>query len=616
MKNFFRITTTLASRINNANKVTVGFNNATAVYGAVGLVPVGNINRQKTMLNNNLLNSSTYFTDNYWIRSFCLSLVYYFRNFNFWKLLLGFIQFRILLILLSLTLNYLFDICNLTDIKPMYLILIFMGLWIINSMYKSYKISIDNVILYIVTLVLNLLIIFITLTVVYYLLYWLDIYVNDNPILISYLGGFVLKYALYMDPFNDFYWEDYNQFFSQDSVGEVGGGGGPQFPQGYPFFDQSTEYNPVQHDSNIYPPVASTEESLDENSNDNFSNKLKFIMGKLIGIDIFKEIVKGNGVGKLCAVSKWIPMDQGPSSLAASVNKPTVELLLDKEFNGVNYKWFKIDGVKSVFVKETNLTSEGVRFEFKSKGEIDSAIASRDTGSFENDADRTLPQTYQFSHSTEGEDRLIYVQRAGYFEVGNTKLDFTLSIAEREGYYNILYQKFLNPSLPVSGEKINDINQIIKTLVVEHNSDPSRNLVHVGNNQLPRYYYRGYSQVIVSTKNLDILKDLFNKYLDVEFPSLKKDFSLKEKGLMYNKLFYELSLKGNHGEHLIHLFKDSRDDHLVAKNFIKNIGSIILESDNDQLKSKWKNLIQTPEATYLSKETLSEIRSVIYHIEN
>jgi hypothetical protein len=31
-------------------------------------------------------------------------------------------------------------------------------------------------------------------------------------------------------------------------------------------------------------------------------------------------------------------MDQGPSSLAASVNKPTVELLLDKEFNGVNYK--------------------------------------------------------------------------------------------------------------------------------------------------------------------------------------------------------------------------------------------------------------------------------------
>lgn len=634
----------------------------------------------------------------HFIRLLHICLAKYFSNFNYWKLSFGFIKFRILLILLSLTLNYLFDICNLTELEPIYFIWTFVGLLIINSMYKSYMVSTDKAILYFVTLVLNILIIFITFTGGCYLLYLLNINVNDNLALKLSLSGFSLYYGLCMDPLSEYPyykgsvgegaihnltliwdlwgfisnyvlcmdplsdWEEFwgsqsycqgslslkfklcikpaihladyfdCQMYSQSSIGEGGSWGGPPSPQpqDLPFLSQSNEDNPVEYGSNVYPPVPSTEEpeSLDENGN--FSNNLKYLFRKLIGIDLFNEIIKGNEGGKLCTVTKWIPMDKGPYHLDKCVSKPTVQLLLNKEFEGVNYKWFKINGVKSVFVKTTDQTYEGVGFVFKTSDEInlikssevESPLQSKGTkytASF-NAVGENSPQIDQSAHSIGGENWLIYDQKSGIFEVGSTKLDLTLSIAERNSYYGILKQIHYGPEpgqpyVPESDDAFKDINLITKSLVIEYSMDPNRNVVHLGNKELPRCFYKTYSYYGHSKFYLEIVNDLYNKYLDVEFPSLKKNFSLTEKGLMYNKLFYEVSFKGGHGNHLKFLFENSTDDKVIAKNFIKSIGSIIIESNNDDIKSKWRGYILAPEAAFLDKDTLSEIRSVINHIE-
>lgn len=311
-------------------------------------------------------------------------LVEYYINFNLCKLALGAIIFRILLILLWLTLFYLFDICNFTYIEPIYLVWTFIGLLIFNSIYKSYKVSRDKAILCFVTLVLNSLVIFITLTAVFYLIYWLDIWVNDNPTWKLYLLGFSLDYALCMDPLSEYlsdlqgsvgegvkhnctlFWvlggfslnyelsvrpaihlADYYDCQTENQ-GSLGEGGGPQIPQGLTPFDQSSDSNLEQENDKVYSPYPQGEDgspSISTTEDTNFwSKSLKNFLSNLFGLELFKTIIDSK-IHDTKVVNDWHPIHLSPTEVTNQLtcNKDVYSVLACK-FNlegNVSYTWVK-----------------------------------------------------------------------------------------------------------------------------------------------------------------------------------------------------------------------------------------------------------------------------------
>lgn len=376
-------------------------------------------------------------------------LVAYCRNFNFLNLACGVIIFRILLLSLWLTLIYLFDICNLTYIEPIYLIWTFVGLCILNSIYKAYKVSLDKAILAVVTIVLNWSIIIITLAVVFYLISLLDICVNDNPTLKLNFLGFSLHYALCMDPLSE------NPSDIQGSVGEgvkhnptligvlggfslnyelcmkpaihladfidcqtdnpcsLGEGGGPQIPQGLTPFDQSSDSNLEQENDKVSypkeedgsPPIYTTEDT-------NFLPKgLKNFLSNLFGLELFKNIIDSK-IHDTKVVNDWQPIHLSPTYITNQLicNKHEYSVLANK-FNlndGVSYTWVKnLNLNKHLLYKFYENSSEELVFEVISKDSRTSInlgsgkiSLSKYTGSSYNAADESSSSLVPQTHNT------------------------------------------------------------------------------------------------------------------------------------------------------------------------------------------------------------------------
>lgn len=399
----------------------------------------------------------SYVGDNYLIGILRSCLVEYCSKFNFFKLALGVIIFRILLTALWLFLIYLFDICNLTCIEPLYLIWTFVGLLIFNSIYKSYKVSLEKAILCFLTLVLNLLVIYITLNLVFYLLCWLNICVNDNPTWKLNLLGFSLHYALCIDPLSEnpsdiqgsvgegvnhnptLIWVlwDFNLNYTlsmipaihladyydcqTDNTGSLEeGGGGPQIPQGLTPFDQSSDSNLEQENDKVsssYPKGEDGSPPISTTGDPNFwSNSLKNFLSNIFGLDLFKYIIDSK-IHDTKVVYDWRHIQQSPAEMINHLTCSTHEYsVLANNFNlegGVGYTWVKdLNSNKHFLYKLYENSYEELVFEVISKdsrasinlGSQSKVPVYKYTGSSVNTGDVSsnylVPQTHYTSNTT------------------------------------------------------------------------------------------------------------------------------------------------------------------------------------------------------------------------
>ena len=207
----------------------------------------------------------------------------------------------------------------------------------------------------------------------------LNIYVIDKSTLALALDFFILSYTLSMDPNTLF-----EEFTNYESYNQDSGGGGPSSPQGggevnFTTIDPSNDDNSKQKGiANVSPPVASTGEAESliaeqENTIYNFKENLKYLIRKLVNVDLINKILEGKKGNKIYLTTKWTPFSH--SELPVDKH-PQMKLLLDKEFNGVNYKWFKIND-NSVFVKQINQTPVGVWFSVASSDIFNSNVANK-----------------------------------------------------------------------------------------------------------------------------------------------------------------------------------------------------------------------------------------------